>query len=52
MADPEVQQILKDPAMRMILEQMQTDPRALQEWVFTPSILADFTNGLPSSYVY
>ncbi|KAG0727979.1 Stress-induced-phosphoprotein 1 [Chionoecetes opilio] len=31
MADPEVQQIIKDPAMRVILEQMQTDPRALQE---------------------
>ncbi|XP_071536017.1 stress-induced-phosphoprotein 1 [Panulirus ornatus] len=29
MADPEVQQILKDPAMRMILEQMHADPRAL-----------------------
>jgi len=31
MADPEVQQILSDPAMRLILEQMQTDPKALQE---------------------
>jgi STI1 domain len=31
MADPEVQKILRDPAMRMILEQMQSDPRALQE---------------------
>ncbi|RXG73925.1 Stress-induced-phosphoprotein 1 [Armadillidium vulgare] len=31
MNDPEVQQILKDPAMRLILEQMQSDPRALQE---------------------
>lgn len=31
MADPEVQAILRDPAMRMILEQMQSDPRALQE---------------------
>ena len=31
MNDPEVQTILKDPAMRMILEQMQSDPRALQE---------------------
>lgn len=31
MADPEVQAILRDPAMRMILEQMQNDPRALQE---------------------
>ena len=31
MADPEVQQILSDPAMRLILEQMQTDPKAVQE---------------------
>jgi stress-induced-phosphoprotein 1 len=31
MADPEVQKILADPAMRLILEQMQTDPKALQE---------------------
>lgn len=31
MADPEVQQILKDPAMRMILDQMQSDPKAVQE---------------------
>lgn len=31
MSDPEVQQILKDPAMRMILEQMQNDPNAVKE---------------------
>lgn len=31
MSDPEVQKILGDPAMRLILEQMQNDPRALQE---------------------
>lgn len=31
MNDPEVQSILKDPAMRMILEQMQSDPKAVQE---------------------
>ena len=30
MNDPEVQQIMSDPAMRMILEQMQTDPQAVQ----------------------
>lgn len=33
MADPEVQSILRDPAMRLILEQMQNDPKALYEWV-------------------
>lgn len=31
MADPDIQAILRDPAMRLILEQMQNDPRALQE---------------------
>ena len=31
MADPEVQQMLSDPAMRLILEQKQTDPKAVQE---------------------
>lgn len=30
MADPEVQKIMGDPAMRLILEQMQNDPKALQ----------------------
>lgn len=34
MADPEVQQIMSDPAMRMILEQMQKDPQALSECVW------------------
>ena len=31
MSDPEVQQIMSDPAMRMILEQMRKDPQALSE---------------------
>ena len=31
MSDPEVQQILADPAMQMILSQMQKDPKALHE---------------------
>lgn len=31
LADPEVQSILRDPAMRLILEQMQSDPKALYE---------------------
>lgn len=29
--DPEVREILSDPAMRMILEQMQADPKAVRE---------------------
>lgn len=31
MEDPQVQAIMRDPAMRLILEQMQNDPMALQE---------------------
>lgn len=38
MADPEVQQILGDPAMQMILEQMQNDPKALSEHMQNPAI--------------
>jgi len=33
MENPEIQEILGDPAMRLILEQMQRDPNALKEWV-------------------
>ena len=33
MKDPEVQKILADPAMQMILQQMQNDPSAVQELV-------------------
>ena len=33
MNDPEIQQILQDPFMQVILEQMQKDPAAAQEWV-------------------
>ena len=39
MADPEVQQILQDPAMNMILQQMTKDPDAVREWVFYTSSL-------------
>ena len=38
MQDPEVQEILRDPAMRLILEQMQTDPRAAQDHLKNPEI--------------
>uniref|UniRef100_T1IPV7 Stress-induced-phosphoprotein 1 n=1 Tax=Strigamia maritima TaxID=126957 RepID=T1IPV7_STRMM len=38
MSDPDVQKILKDPAMRLILEQMQDDPKALQEHLRNPEI--------------
>merc|ERR1719167_855132 len=39
MNDPEVQKILNDPAMRMILEQMQSDPQAIQEHLKNPAIM-------------
>lgn len=31
MSDPEVQQMMSDPTMRLILEQMQKDPQAVRE---------------------
>ena len=31
MQNPEVQEILGDPAMQLILQQMQKDPKALHE---------------------
>lgn len=40
MSDPEVQKILGDPAMRLILEQMQSDPKALQDHLRNPEVAA------------
>lgn len=51
MADPEVQQILKDPAMRMILEQMQNDPRALQDHLKNPDVAAKIQKLLQSGLI-
>ncbi|XP_046849582.1 stress-induced-phosphoprotein 1-like [Xenia sp. Carnegie-2017] len=38
MADPEVQDILRDPAMRLILEQMTENPGAIQDHLKNPEI--------------
>jgi stress-induced-phosphoprotein 1 len=38
--DPELASIVSDPAMRMILQQMQTDPAAIQEHMKNPSVAA------------
>ncbi|CAL4146437.1 unnamed protein product [Meganyctiphanes norvegica] len=51
MADPEIQQILKDPAMRMILEQMQTDPKALSEHLQNPNIASKIKKLMQSGII-
>jgi len=38
MQNPEVQKIMTDPAMRMVLDQMQEDPNALKEHMQNPVI--------------
>ncbi|XP_067124872.1 stress-induced-phosphoprotein 1-like [Centruroides vittatus] len=51
MADPEVQKILGDPAMRLILEQMQSDPKAIQEHLKNPEIAAKIQKLLESGMI-
>jgi tetratricopeptide (TPR) repeat protein len=51
MADPEVQSILRDPAMRLILEQMQNDPKALQDHLKNPDIAAKLQKLLESGLI-
>lgn len=38
MKDPEVQNILSDPAMQLILQQMQTNPQSISEHIKNPEI--------------
>lgn len=38
MADPEVQNILRDPVMRQVLDDFQNDPRAAQHHLKNPDI--------------
>lgn len=42
MDNPEVQEILKDPAMQMILQQGQADPKALHEHLKNPEVAKKF----------
>lgn len=51
MTDPEVQQILKDPAMRMILNQMQSDPKAVQDHLKNPEIAGKIQKLLESGII-
>jgi hypothetical protein len=51
MGDPEIQAILGDPAMRLILEQMQTDPRALQEHLKNPEVAGKIQKLLESGLI-
>jgi len=51
MADPEVQAILRDPAMRMILEQMQDDPKALTDHLKNPQIAAKIQKLIESGLI-
>lgn len=51
MADPEVQQILKDPAMRVILEQMQSDPKAVHDHLKNPDIAGKIQKLLESGII-
>lgn len=40
--NPEVQEILKDPAMQLILQQGQADPKALREHLSNPDVAKKF----------
>lgn len=51
MGDPEIQSILRDPAMRIILEQMQDDPRALQDHLKNPDIAAKIQKLIESGLI-
>lgn len=51
MADPEIQSILADPAMRLILEQMQKDPKALSEHLKNPDVAAKIEKLLTSGLI-
>jgi stress-induced-phosphoprotein 1 len=49
--DPEIQAILADPAMRMILEQMTQDPKAVREHLKNPDIAEKITKLLDAGVI-
>ncbi|XP_013422191.1 stress-induced-phosphoprotein 1-like [Lingula anatina] len=51
MADPEIQAILGDPAMQLILQQMQKDPKALQEHLKNPEVASKIQKLLESGLI-
>ena len=51
MQDPEIQEILGDPAMQMILQQMQKDPAAARDHLSNPAIAKKFEKLLASGIV-
>ena len=51
MQDPEVQEILRDPAMRLILEQMQTDRHAVQDHLKNPEVRAKIQKLIESGLI-
>lgn len=51
MSDPEVQSIISDPAMRVILQQMSTDPKAAQEHLKDPVVAGKIQKLIESGIV-
>lgn len=51
MSNPEIQEILKDPAMQMILQQGQADPKALKEHLSNPEVARKFQKLIEAGFV-
>lgn len=51
LSDPEIQSILADPAMQLILQQMQNDPKALEEHLKNPVIKSKILKLIESGFI-